>query len=376
MGLKEIRAKSILRKAKKIDSWFISWYGMNLYRGCSHNCTYCDGRAEKYNVEGNFGEDVSVKVNAVEILKKELDPAGKRKPFKKGYVLLGGGVGDAYQTAEKEYLLARNALNLLNEYSLPVHILTKSTLIRRDGDLISEINRKRKAIVSISFSSVNKRLSSIFEPGVPSPEERLDTISFFRDRGIACGMFLLPVIPFVSDPEELIDEAVCRAKEIGVSFVIFGGMTLKTGRQKDYFLDVIENYDPCLLNDYQKTYAGDKWGQPTGSYFRAVNRRFRDIIRKYALPVRVPLELFSGILDENDLVTVILEHLDYLLTFRGWSSPYGYAAHSISQLKEPLSSMRGDLLKIRGVGETTKKIMLEILDTGSCAYYRRLMKEL
>ena len=375
MRLKEIQAKSILRKARKIDSWFISWYGMNLYRGCSHNCTYCDGRAEKYNVEGSFGEDVSVKINAVEILKKVLDPAGKRKPFRKGYVLLGGGVGDSYQTAEKDYLLARNALNLLKEYSLPVHILTKSTLIRRDGDLISEINRKRKAIVSISFSSVNKRLCSIFEPGVPAPGERLDTISFFKDRGIACGMFLLPVIPFVSDPAELIEEAVCRAKEAGVSFVIFGGMTLKDGRQKDYFMDAIEKYDPCILKDYQEIYSDYKWGQPTGRYSCTVNRRFRDIIRKYPLPVRVPLELFSGILSENDLVTVIFEHIDYPLKFRGWSSPYGYAAYSISQLKEPLSSLRGDLLKIRGVGETTEKIILEILDTGSCAYYSKLIKE-
>jgi hypothetical protein len=153
-------------------------------------------------------------------------------------------------------------------------------------------------------------------------------------------------------------------------------MTLKSGRQKDYFLDVIKNYDPCLLDNYQKTYAGDKWGRPKDIYFWQVNRRFRDIMRKYSLPVRVPLELFSGILSENDLVTVILEHLDYLLKFRGWNSPYGYAAYSISQLKEPLSSMRGDLLKIRGVGEATKKIIHEILDTGSCVYYRRLMKEL
>jgi DNA repair photolyase len=376
MSIKEIQAKSILRKAKKIDSWFISWYGMNLYRGCSHNCTYCDGRTEKYNVEGEFGEDVSVKVNAVEILKKELDPTGKRKPFKKGYVLLGGGVGDAYQPAEKKYLLARNALLLLKEYSRPVHILTKSTLIRRDLNLIEEINRKSRAIVSFSFSNVNKTVSSIFEPGVPSPEERLETISFFRDRGIACGMFLLPVIPFVSDTEEFIVDSVRRAKNAGVSFIIFGGLTLKTGRQKDYFLNIIKKYNPGLLKEYQGLYTSDKWGQPAGRYFSAINRRFREIVRKYDIPVRIPPELFRDILSENDLVTVMLEQIDYILKLRGESSPYGYAAYSISQLKEPLSHIHSDLIKIPGVGKFTEKIILEILNAGSSSYYRKLMRSI
>ena len=74
MNIKEIEAKTILRKYKKIDSWFVSRYGMNLYRGCSHNCVYCDGRAEKYQVEGEFGKNVVVKTNAVDILRLELDP--------------------------------------------------------------------------------------------------------------------------------------------------------------------------------------------------------------------------------------------------------------------------------------------------------------
>ncbi|MFC1998241.1 hypothetical protein ACFLVR_01185 [Chloroflexota bacterium] len=78
--IREVEAKSILRKHKRIDSWFISCYGMNLYRGCAHNCVYCDGRAETYQVDGEFGTDVSVKTNAIDILRRELDPKRKRKP--------------------------------------------------------------------------------------------------------------------------------------------------------------------------------------------------------------------------------------------------------------------------------------------------------
>ncbi|MCK4226157.1 hypothetical protein KAX29_04615, partial [candidate division WOR-3 bacterium] len=94
MSIKEVKAKSILRKHKKIESWFISHYGMNLYRGCTHNCVYCDGRAEGYYVDGEFGQDVVVKVNAIDILQRELSPKRKRTPFKQSFIMVGGGVGD------------------------------------------------------------------------------------------------------------------------------------------------------------------------------------------------------------------------------------------------------------------------------------------
>jgi len=95
--IREIEAKSILRKHKKNDSWFISHYGMNLYRGCSHNCVYCDGHSEGYYVDGEFGEDVAVKVNAIEVLRRELDPKRKRIPLKRSFIMVGGGVGDSCQ---------------------------------------------------------------------------------------------------------------------------------------------------------------------------------------------------------------------------------------------------------------------------------------
>ncbi len=231
MNITEIEAKSILRKHKKIDSWFISHYGMNLYRGCSHNCVYCDGRAEGYYVEGEFGKDVAVKINGIEILARELDPARKRRPFKQSFIMVGGGVGDSYQPAEEKYQLSRKVLQLLYKYNFPVHVLTKSTLIIRDMDILKDINEQRKAVVSFSFSSVDNRISSIFEPGVPPPAERLKTLALFKEQGFACGMFLMPVIPFVTDTKGLIEQAVKRGAEIGVDFIIFSGMTLKQGRQ-------------------------------------------------------------------------------------------------------------------------------------------------
>ncbi|MCK5739721.1 radical SAM protein, partial [bacterium] len=229
----EIEAKSILRKYKKLDSWFVARYGMNFYRGCEHNCVYCDGRDEKYRVEGEFGQEVTVKINALNILRRELDPSRRRKPMPRGFMLPGGGVGDSYQPLEEKYQLTRGALKIMLEFGWPVHILTKSTLVERDLDLLLQLNRQQRVIVSFSFSSVSDKASAVFEPGVPPPSERLATISRLRAAGITCGMYLMPVIPFITDTPIQMDRTIRKAKEAGVRFIVFGGMTLKEGRQKD-----------------------------------------------------------------------------------------------------------------------------------------------
>jgi len=373
--IKEIEAKSILRKHKKIDSWFISHYGMNLYRGCSHNCVYCDGRSESYYVEGEFGKDVAVKVNAIEVLNRELDPTRKRTPFKRSFIMVGGGVGDSYQPIEKKFQLTRRALQIMYEHNFPVHMLTKSTLIERDIDILKKINERNRAIVSFSFSSVDDEISAIFEPGVPSPSERLRALTFFKSEGIACGMFLLPIIPLITDTSELIEAAVRKASEVGVDFIIFGAMTLKEGKQKEYFLNVVRRHQPELAVKFQDIYPGSKWGEATREYLSLLSGKFNSIARKYKIPKRMPAALYKDILSENDLVVVMLEHIDYLLKLEGKGSPFGYAAYSISQLKEPLSTMKGDLRNLKGVGRTTEAIIREILKTGSSSYYEKLLKE-
>ncbi len=374
MSVNEIIAKSILRKHKKIDSWFLSRYGMNLYRGCMHNCVYCDGRAERYYVKGEFSSDVSVKINALEVLRRELDPKRKRTPFKPGYVMVGGGVGDSYQSVEEKYELTRKTLFLLYEKKLPIHILTKSTLVRRDIDIIEKINEKNKAIISFSFSSTDEKISKIFEPGVPSPIKRLETISFFKDKGIACGMFLLPVIPFITDTKDIMEKTIKNARDVGIDFIIFGGMTLKDGKQKEYFFNILKKHYPELMSEYQMIYKGDKWGSAIHEYYDQLNLTFNTLMKYYKIPKRIPPELFKDILSENDLVVVILEHIDYLLKLQGKKSPYGYSAYQLSQIEESLSTIINKLDNIKGVGKTTKMIIKEILNNGISSYYEHLLR--
>ena len=371
--MREITAKSLLRKQKKIDSWFISRYGMNLYRGCAHNCAYCDGRAEGYYVEGDFGDDVAIKVNAAEVLRRELHPGRKRTPLPRSFLVVGGGVGDSYQPAEQTYQLTRSVLHVIHHHHFPVHMLTKSTLIERDIDLLTAINAESRALISMSFSSVDDAVSAIVEPGVPAPSERLKTLARFKQNGFACGMFLMPVMPFLTDSPAFIDRAFRAAAKRDLDYLLFSGMTLKDGRQKDYFLNVLHTHYPALTATYRRLYPGDKWGAATSEYYQALHQTFGDIARQYPIPIRIPARLYQDILSEKELVVVILEQLDYLLNQQGHSSPYGYAAYAVSQLKEPLPRMKGTLQTVKGIGKVTENIILEILETGTSSYYETLL---
>ena len=347
---------------------------MNIYRGCAHDCVYCDGRAEKYQTHKDFESKVIVKKNAVGLLKKELTPNPRRKTLKPGFVMIGGGVGDSYQPIEKQYKITRGVLKYLYTTNFPVHILTKSTLVERDIDILKQINSKTRAIVSFSFSSVDDEISKIFEPGVPSPSKRLETIKKLKDKGFFCGMFLMPVIPFITDNPKLIEESVKKAKDAGVDFIIFSGMTLKDGRQKEYFFKTLKENYPNLLVEYNHIYRGDKWGSAIPEYYNSIHKTFSFFARQYKMPVRIPSVIFNDFLDKTDLVTVILDQIDYLLKMHGSKSAYGFASYSISQLQKPIEGQRNNLRKIKGVGPTIERNILEIIDTGTCNYYEKLMK--
>ncbi|UCH37304.1 MAG: hypothetical protein JSV76_06415, partial [Candidatus Bathyarchaeota archaeon] len=224
-----------------------------------------------------------------------------------------------------------------------------------------------------SFSSTNDAMSAIFEPQVPSPSERLKTLMFFKKHGIPCGMFLLPVIPFITDTPDMIAETLQKAQDVGVDFVIFGGMTLKAGRQQEYYYRLLNEKYPDLVTQYEQIYGENRWGQANNEYYNAINSIFHEMSRMYQIPRRMPPALFKDVLSDTDLVIVMLEHLDYFLRLEGKRSSFGYAASQISKLKQPLSDLKSTLNKIKGIGEKTEQIILEILETRTSAYYNRLM---
>ena len=135
----------------------------------------------------------------------------------------------------------------------------------------------------------------------------------------------------------------------------------------------LKKHYPDLITEYQHIFQSHEWGQAIDEYYASIHQTFLPIAKKYKIPIRMPLHLFGDLLDENNLVAVLLGHIDYLCKIQGRSSPFGYAAYSISQLKQPLSSMRGQLQKLKGVGRTTERIIIEILDTGKSTFLDKLL---
>ncbi len=291
-------------------------------------------------------------MNAIDILRRELDPRRRRKPLTRGYVMLGGGVGDSYQPIEKKYQLTRRALQLVHDFGFPVHVLTKSTLVTRDVDILKAINERSRAIVSFSFSSVDDATSAIVEPRVPSPGERLDAIRFFKRQGIACGMFLLPVIPRVTDSTGIPGGGGGEGQRGGGGLHHLRGDDAEGGKAEG----LLHWRDQGSLSPAGRGVRAHIQGQQVGRAGTGVRRArwagpFGAIARRYRMPVRMPPALYQDILGENDLVVVILEHIDYLLRMQGERSPLGRAAYSISQVAEPLSALKERLRDLEGVGE-------------------------
>ncbi|MCX6258186.1 MAG: radical SAM protein [Bacteroidia bacterium] len=371
----ETTVKSVFTRQAKIDSWFLSRYKAGLYRGCMHNCAYCDGRSEKYNVEGEFGKDIIVKSNAPELLEREMNPSRKRLPIS-GYLMIGSGVTDSYQPVETHYGLMRKALEIACRYRYPVHVLTKSTLVERDADILKIIKKQNSAIVSFSFSSADDKISRVFEPGVPPPSERLKTIARLKQEGLHCGIFLMPVIPYLTDTREKMEEMICKASEAGTEFIIFGGMTLKPGRQKDHFFSVLNDHYPQLMASYRKLYGNDdSWGNPDYSVYREVENGIAWMASKYRIPKRIPPHIYQKILCTHDLVIVILEHLDYLMRLKSKKNPFGQAARIMAKLPTiPGKTLFNDV-EIPGISGETARIVNEIMQTSRCTEYERLVYE-
>ena len=245
-----VKAKTILTKVKYSSEWYGVDYNMNLYRGCSHGCIYCDSRSNCYHIN-NF-DRVKGKENALYILEKELS-----KKRTKGVVGIGS-MSDTYNPLEIKYEQTRGALKLISKYGFGVSIDTKSALILRDLDLLKEINSKNNVIIKFTITTPDDKLSKIIEPNVCVSSKRLEAIKILNDNGIFSGIMLNPVLPFITDKEEDIKALVKLASEYGAKFIhTYMGMTLREN-QKDYYFNKLEEHFIRLKSKYIKTY-GDKY---------------------------------------------------------------------------------------------------------------------
>lgn len=249
--------------------------GMNLYRGCSHGCIYCDSRSNCYHMEHAF-EDIEVKENAIELLKDAL--TRKRKKCMIGT----GSMTDPYIPLEMKLGNVRKALKLVYEYGFGFTVITKSNRILRDLDLLQKINEKTKCVVQMTLTTCDEDLCRKIEPNVSTTEERFEVLKTLRDCGIPTVVWLSPVLPFINDTEENISgilDMCAEAKVYGV--ICFGmGLTLREGN-REYFYKQLDRLFPGLKEQYIRTY-GDQYMIESGNSQKLM-RLFHRKCEKYGI---------------------------------------------------------------------------------------------
>lgn len=263
--------------------------GMNLYRGCTHGCIYCDARSKCYQFTHEF-EDIEVKQNAPLLLEQAL--RSKRKKCMIGT----GAMCDPYMHCEESLRLTRKCLEIIDRYEFGVAIQTKSTRILRDLDLLKSINEKTKCVVQMTLTTYDEALCRILEPNVSTTKERFEALKIFRENGIPTVVWLSPILPFINDTRENIEGILDYCIQAGVwGIITFGmGVTLREG-DREYFYAALDKHFPGMKGQYHRRY---------GYAYELPSDREKEL-----------LELFHKICRENGIVSNTNQCFQYLYEF-------------------------------------------------------------
>ena len=254
-------------KAKGI---FTSDYGINIYRGCTHGCIYCDSRSEIYHFGHQF-EDIEVKENAVELLKRELV---RRKPF----MVVTGAMTDPYIPIEKRLGNVRKCLELIYRYGYGFSCLTKSDLVLRDLDLLKKINEKTKVVVQITLTAADDDLCKIIEPNVCPTSRRMEVLRKLAENDIPTVVWLSPIMPYINDTEDNINSILDFCVDANVRGVLNldMGFSLRKGN-REYFYGKLDESFPGLKDKYV-----NEFGNSNFIYSRN-NKKLKGIIKDRCL---------------------------------------------------------------------------------------------
>lgn len=292
-----MQVKSVLNKTKRRDPWFLDDYTINPYSGCSFNCTFCYIRGSKYGE--NMARSMQAKDNAIEVLDKQLSLRARKNQY--GIIVLASAT-EPYLQIEGERQLTRRILERILHYRFPVHVITRSDLVPRDFDILHEINKAAivpseferklpaKALITFSFSTLEDDVASIFEPGATPPSQRLAALQKTLDAGFHSGVSLMPLIPFISDSEEDLEQFYSTFSQIGVKYMFPASITLfgdGPAASKTLTLRAIAKYFPQLTASYNNLFATGY--QVDRNYHKAFVNRVSMVRAKYNIPDRILL---------------------------------------------------------------------------------------
>ena len=288
--------------------------GMNLYRGCTHGCIYCDSRSQYYHMDHVF-EDIEVKQNALELLENSL----KRK--RKKCMIGTGAMTDPYIPLEKELQYVRKSLMLVETYGFGFTLITKSDQVLRDLELLKRINEKTKCVVQMTLTTYDEQLCRKLEPNVSTTKERFEALKILHQEGIPTVVWLCPILPFINDTEEnlhgILNDCV-EAKVYGI--VNFGmGLTLRDGN-REYFYKQLDRLFPGMKEKYIRCY-GNQYILPSPNEKRL-------------------LKIFHQACDQHHIVHDNEKIYEYLRTFEEKEKMYNYPFGISCRLK-----MAGGIMK-------------------------------
>jgi DNA repair photolyase len=289
-----------------VENFFGSRYKLSPYAGCTHRCLYCDGRAEKYYLEGDFGKDIQVRPHLPEGLKIELP-----KLREKGLMLIGSGITDAYQPLEKQrQITAACARELAAWGRQPVIVATKSSLVNRDLTTWKALHDQAGFLLLLTIANLNEEEAAVFEPGASSVAERLKTAALFKAAGIKVGALIMPLLPRLWDTDERLIALLDKLKETGIDFVLPGSLTLRPGIQKETFMDGLKQHYPQLVDFYNCHYRSQR---PSGTgdfaYTQKVYDRLAVLLRERALPYLIPHAVYKNLVSPADEIHLLLQHM-------------------------------------------------------------------
>lgn len=235
-----VKSKSILSQKN----------GMNLYRGCTHGCVYCDSRSKIYGMDHKF-EDIEVKENSLVLLKKEL----RKRPKS----MIGtGAMTDPYIPLEKHLGYVRKSLEMIYKYGFGFTCITKSDLVLRDLELLKKINEKSRVVIQMTLTTADDELCRILEPNVCPTSRRVEVLKTLRNEGIPTIVWLCPILPYINDTEDNINSIIDYCIESDVKGILCYemGMTLREGN-REYFYSKLDEYFPGLKEKYIRDYGND-----------------------------------------------------------------------------------------------------------------------
>jgi len=338
--------KTALNRLKYPDTWFWARYTINPYSGCAHTCIYCDARSDRYYLDQDFENEVIIKTN----IDKKLEQTIRRSRTLLPDVIGPGGISDAYQPVEKDAENTRKVLKVIAKYKFPVNIATKSSLITRDLDILKQIAKDTWCSIGFSITTMNEELAKFLEPFSSVPMERLKALQSIKKEApnIQVGIYFMPIIPFLEDNDNNLEDVIKNSKKFGADFVLFSpGLTLRDS-QAQFFINKLKNSKyKGTVKPLLELYKGQIY--PPAEYARKLHLKLFNLCQEYNIDIRLKRWIPKDFRKWNYKISELLLNKEYMEAIE-----FGKSNNSFKWAGLNLNNLKGSIINVYKKGELSK----------------------